>query len=38
MMELYALFRDTIAFGQVADVNAKSSKIYSMALKLNEAN
>ena len=35
-MEVYALFRDVISHGLMADLSEKSSRIYKMAWKLEE--
>ena len=36
MMEVYALFRDVISHGLMADLSEKSSRVYKMAFKLDE--
>ena len=36
MMEVYALYRDVISHGLMADLSEKSSRIYKMAWKLEE--
>ena len=36
MMEIYALFRDVISHGLMADLSEKSSRVYKMAYKLDE--
>ena len=36
MMEVYALFRDVISHGLMADLSEKSSRVYKMAYKLDE--
>ena len=35
-MEIYALFRDVISHGLMADLSEKSSRVYKMAYKLDE--
>ena len=36
MMEVYALYRDVISHGLMADLSEKSSRVYKMAWKLDE--
>ena len=36
MMEVYALYRDVISHGLMADLNEKSSRVYKMAWKMDE--